>query len=85
MALRDTAWGVVFVDVGLPDAHGSVHLHALMAQKLATRQSFEIVALTRDGSERQMAREAGIERALRKPFAVGAIAGLIRELSAERP
>jgi len=81
-ALGEGGWSVVFVDVSLPDASGSAHLRALVARQLAARHRFEVVALTRDRAEQRVVDEAGITRALRKPFAPGAVEGLIRELPA---
>ena len=83
-AVREHAWSVVFVDVHLPDAPGSTHLHALVEHERAGPQHFEIVALTRDGTEQRVAREAGIRHTLAKPYAAGVIVGLVRQLPAAR-
>jgi CheY-like chemotaxis protein len=79
-ALQSSAWGVVFVDVSLPDASGRDHLKALVANRNAMRQRFEIVALTRDVREDRMAQESGIERKLRKPFTQATLEELVRRL-----
>ena len=80
-ALQSDDWTVVFVDVFLPDASGRAHLRALVARQLTARRRFEVVALTRDGAEQRLVDDAGITRTLRKPFATGAVEGMIRELS----
>ena len=83
-ALPDGAWSIVFVDVSLPDARGRAHLKTLAAQQRVARHRFELVALTRDESDEQMVREAGIDRMLRKPFAAGAVERAVRELQRGR-
>ena len=81
-ALHGSTWGVVFVDVSLPDASGRAHLRALVANQLAATPRFEVVALTRDASEERLAHESGITRTLRKPFTHAALEQLTRELPA---
>jgi hypothetical protein len=49
----------------------------LVARQLVTAERFELVALPRDTAEEQVVRECGIPRALRKPFAKGAIEALV--------
>jgi len=83
-ALPDGAWSIVFVDVSLPDARGRAHLKTLAAQQRVARHRFELIALTRDESDEQMVREAGIDRMLRKPFAAGAVERAVRELQRGR-
>jgi CheY-like chemotaxis protein len=80
-ALHASPWGVVFVDVSLPDASGRDHLRALVANRNAAQRRYEVVALTRDVREDRMALESGIERNLRKPFSQIALEELIRELT----
>lgn len=79
-ALEDGEWSAVFVDVSLPDASGRAHLRQLVARQLVTAERFELVALTRDGSEIDLVRGTGITRLLRKPFAPGAVESLVRDL-----
>jgi len=79
-ALEAGIWTAVFVDVFLPDATGRPHLKRLVAQQAVAQRRRELVALTRDGSEELLARDAGITRMLRKPFAAGAVERLVREL-----
>lgn len=79
-ALQAPGWGVVFVDVSLPDASGRDHLRALVANRNAPGQGFEIVALTRDAREERMAQECGIPTILRKPFTQGAVEDLVRRI-----
>jgi len=79
-ALEAGIWTAVFVDVFLPDATGRPHLKRLVAQQAVAQRHRELVALTRDGSEELLARDAGITRMLRKPFAAGAVERLVREL-----
>ncbi len=81
-ALHGSAWGVVFVDVSLPDASGRAHLRSLVANQMAATRRFEVVALTRDASEERLAHESGITRTLRKPFTHAALEQLMRELPA---
>ncbi|MCE9627397.1 MAG: response regulator [Candidatus Eisenbacteria bacterium] len=79
-ALEEGGYGAVFVDVALPDARGREHLRELVARQLVTAERFELVALPRDTAEEQVVRECGIPRALRKPFAKGAIEALVGAL-----
>ncbi len=79
-ALHTAPWGVVFVDVSLPDASGRDHLRALVAHQKAAKRRFEVVALTRDAREDRMASDSGITRKLRKPFTQSGLEGLVREL-----
>lgn len=79
-ALHTAPWGVVFVDVSLPDASGRDHLHALVTHQKAAHRRFEIVALTRDVREDRMASDTGITRKLRKPFTQATVEELVREL-----
>lgn len=81
-ALHGSNWGVVFVDVSLPDASGRDHLRALVANQKAAQPRFEVVALTRDTREDRMALESGITRNLRKPFTHAALEQMVRELPA---
>lgn len=80
-ALQAPGWGVVFVDVSLPDASGRDHLRALVANRNALGQGFEIIALTRDAREERMAQECGIPTILRKPFTPGAVEDLVRRIA----
>lgn len=79
-ALHTAAWGVVFVDVSLPDASGRDHLHALVTHQRAAKRPFQIVALTRDAREDSLASDTGITRNLRKPFTQSSLEELVREL-----
>ncbi len=79
-ALESEDWSAVFVDVSLPDASGRAHLRQLVARQLVARARFELVALTRDGSEDQLVAGTGITRVLRKPFVSGAVEALVRDL-----
>jgi CheY-like chemotaxis protein len=83
-ALPDSAWSIVFVDVSLPDARGRAHLKTLVAQQRAAHHRFELVALTRDESDERLVLDAGIVRMLRKPFAPGAVARIVREIEGAR-
>lgn len=79
-ALEDGGFDAVFVDVALPDASGREHLRELVARQLVTAERFEVIALPRDGAEAQIVRDCGIARALRKPFAKGAVEALVGAL-----
>ena len=79
-ALESEDWSAVFVDVSLPDASGRAHLRQLVARQLVARVRFELVALTRDGSEDHLVAGTGITRVLRKPFVSGAVEELVRDL-----
>jgi CheY-like chemotaxis protein len=79
-ALQAPGWGVVFVDVSLPDANGRDHLRAVVANRNALDHGFEIVALTRDAREERMAQECGIRTVLRKPFTQGTVEELVRRI-----
>ena len=81
-ALDEGDWGVVFVDVSLPDAHGRAHLRQLVARQLVARARFELIALTRDGADAELVAGTGITRMLKKPFAPGVVEGLVRDLPA---
>ena len=79
-ALESEDWSAVFVDVSLPDASGRAHLRQLVARQLVARVRFELVALTRDGSEDHLVAGTGITRVLRKPFVSAAVEALVRDL-----
>jgi CheY-like chemotaxis protein len=79
-ALQAPGWGVVFVDVSLPDASGRDHLRALVANRNSLGHGFEIIALTRDAREERMAQECGIPTILRKPFTQGTVEELVRRI-----
>jgi CheY-like chemotaxis protein len=83
-ALPAAAWSVVFVDVSLPDARGRAHLNTLVTRRGSTREPFELVALTRDEADEQLAKASGIVRVLRKPFASGTVERTVRDLRVPR-
>ncbi len=70
----------MFIDVSLPDARGREHLAPLVARSLVAPAPFAVIALARDAGEERLVHEAGIARALRKPFAPGVVEGLVRDL-----
>jgi len=79
-ALRSGNWTAVFVDVFLPDAAGREHLRSIVERRLALKEPFQLVALTRDAAEEQLVGGTGITRVLRKPFAPGAVERVVRGL-----
>jgi CheY-like chemotaxis protein len=82
--LPEGGWSIVFVDVSLPDARGRAHLQKLAEQQRGATHRFELVALTRDEADERLVREAGIARALRKPFTSEAMERMARELPGGR-
>ncbi|MEQ1833435.1 MAG: response regulator [Candidatus Eisenbacteria bacterium] len=79
-ALGDGDWGVVFVDVSLPDAQGRAHLRQLVARQLVASTRFELIALTRDAADAELVAGTGITRTLKKPFAPGTVEGVVKHL-----
>lgn len=78
--LAQGTWDAVFVDVSLPDARGREHLAELLSRARAQRATFEVVGLVRDALEETLVHDIGIGSWLRKPFAPGAVEGLVRRL-----
>ncbi len=66
-------WGLVCVDVQLPDATGPAHLAAAVQAAAAAPTGVAVVALTRDADDEKLAREAGVVHSLRKPFEAGSV------------
>jgi len=83
--LDDGPWAAVFVDVFLPDASGRAHLEALVERRRRGAVRCELVALTRDAAEDRLVSDTGIERALRKPFAPGAVERVVEALTEATP
>jgi CheY-like chemotaxis protein len=81
-ALEHESWDAVFIDVSLPDARGREHLAQLVSRGLLMPEPFAVIALARDAGEERLVQEAGIAQSLRKPFAPGALEGLVRGMGA---
>lgn len=73
-------WGLVCVDVQLPDAAGPAHLAAAVEAAAAAPTGVAVVALTRDADDEKLAREAGVVHSLRKPFEAGSVDRLFTQL-----
>lgn len=75
--LHDAPWTVLFTDLELPDGSGPEWLRQV-ARSAATRpHPVHVVALVRDGGDLDVARAAGVEDTLLKPFAREALAALL--------
>jgi CheY-like chemotaxis protein len=75
--LHESAWTVLFTDLELPDGGGPEWLRQV-ARSAATRPNpVHVVALVRDGGDLDVARAAGVEDTLLKPFARESLAALI--------
>jgi CheY-like chemotaxis protein len=65
-------WELVCADFALPDAQGEEHvrhlLRAVAAIGAGSGHAPELIVLTRDAADERLARRAGAERVLRKPF-----------------
>lgn len=78
--LESRPYAVVFVDVGLPDVKGRVHLEHVLDLRSHSREPFMVVALTRDAEDEDLARSAGAVLALRKPFETAALDQMLLKL-----
>jgi CheY-like chemotaxis protein len=66
-AIGRGGWGVVFLDVELPDARGAAYLAAAIERLGRGARPALVAALTRDAADDAEARAAGIQVILRKP------------------
>lgn len=78
--LESQEFGVVFVDVCLPDARGRAHLESVLDLRARSREPFAVVVLTRDADDEEVARLAGAPLTLRKPFESTALDVLLHKL-----
>ena len=67
LTLTRERWDLVLADVDLPDAPGASGLVGL-APRRADGAGAPIVALVRDREDSALARAAGVQHVLRKPF-----------------
>ena len=75
--LHEASWTVLFTDLELPDGSGPEWLRQV-ARSAATRpHPVHVVALVRDGGDLDVARTAGVEDTLLKPFARESLAALL--------
>ncbi len=82
-ALARGPWGVVCLDVELPDARGRALVNGVRDQLARRGSPAALVALVRDTDDLALAREAGIVYTLRKPFAEIEVDGLVTRLGLE--
>jgi CheY-like chemotaxis protein len=75
-ALASGRWTLVCVDVELPDARGD----ELLAAALVAQPWGRVVALVRDERDREVAKRAGVEVTLAKPFDQETTTRVLREL-----
>ena len=78
--LGSQSFGVVFVDVCLPDARGRAHLERVLDVRASSREPFAVVVLTRDHDDELVAEGAGARLMLRKPFESVALDQLLMKL-----
>ncbi len=78
--LGSKAFGVVFVDICLPDARGRAHLERVLDLRARSREPFALVVLTRDHDDELVAEGAGARLMLRKPFESTALDQLLMKL-----
>ena len=78
--LGSKAFGVVFVDICLPDARGRAHLERVLDLRARSREPFAVVVLTRDHDDELVAEGAGARLMLRKPFESTALDQLLMKL-----
>lgn len=78
--LSSKAFGVVFVDVCLPDARGRAHLERVLDLRAQSPEPFAVVVLTRDHDDELVAEGAGARLMLRKPFESAALDQLLMKL-----
>ncbi|MEO5987609.1 MAG: response regulator [Candidatus Eisenbacteria bacterium] len=79
--LKSQEFGVVFVDVCLPDARGRAHLERVLELRARSPRPFDVVVLTRDAEDEELARAAGASFTLRKPFESAALDLVLQLLS----
>lgn len=70
-------WTVLFTDLELPDRGGPEWLREVRRIAAASASPVHVVALVRDGGDLDVARAAGIEDSLLKPFARESLASLL--------
>ena len=75
--LHDAPWTVLFTDLELPDGSGPEWLRQVARSAAARPQPVHVVALVRDGGDLDVARAAGVEDTLLKPFARESLAALL--------
>ncbi len=73
-------WGLVCVDVHLPDTAGAAHLAGAVTAAAGAPTGVAVIALTRDADDEKLAREAGVVHSLRKPFEAGSVDRLFAKL-----
>jgi CheY-like chemotaxis protein len=84
LTLTRERWDLVLVDVDLPDAPGGSGLVGLSPRR-AGGAGAEIVALVRDREDSALARAAGVQHVLRKPFEHGDVAHVLTTLGFPGP
>ena len=75
--LTESAWTVLFTDLELPDGGGPEWLRQVCRVAASRPHPVHVVALVRDGGDLDVARAAGVEDTLLKPFARESLAALL--------
>jgi CheY-like chemotaxis protein len=70
-------WSVLFTDLELPDGGGPDWLRRLCRLAASHPRSVHVVGLVRDGGDLDVARAAGVEDTLLKPFVHEALNALL--------
>jgi len=75
--LPRTEWTVLLTDLELPDGGGPEWLRTVMDAAKARSRPVHVVALVRDGGDLDVARAAGVDDTLLKPFARESLTALL--------
>ena len=75
--LNDSAWTVLFTDLEMPDGAGPEWVRQVRRIAASCPHPVHVVALVRDGGDLDVARAAGIEDTLLKPFVRESLGALL--------
>ena len=75
--LHDSSWTVLFTDLEMPDGAGPEWLRIVSRTAASRPHPVRVVALVRDGGDLDVARSAGVEETLLKPFVRDSLGALL--------
>lgn len=75
--LHDSAWTVLFTDLEMPDGAGPEWLRIVSRTAASRPHPVRVVALVRDGGDLDVARSAGVDETLLKPFVRESLGALL--------